>query len=64
MVAAMRGEMSEGTKAKAWLHERIDELSDQRIDEVWEIWHAPQESEPTAHYADGEPILEWVPWWL
>lgn len=60
MVAAMPEEMSEGAKAKAWLHERIEELSDQRVDEVWEIWHAPQDSEPPTHYSDGEPIPEWV----
>lgn len=52
--------MSEGAKAKAWLHERIDELSDQRVDEVWEIWHTPQDSEPPTNYADGESIPEWV----
>lgn len=56
----MPEEMSKGTKAKAWLHERIEELSDQRVDEVWEIWQTPQGSEPPTHYADGEPVPEWV----
>lgn len=60
MTAATHGEMSEGAKAKAWLHERIEELSDQRVDEVWEIWQMPQDAEPPAHYTDGEPVPEWV----
>ncbi len=60
MGAATPEGMSEGAKAKAWLHERIEELSDQRADEVWEICQTPQGSEPHTHYADGEPVPEWV----
>ena len=52
--------MSKGAKVKAWLRERIEELSDQRVDEVWEIWQTPRGAEPPTHYADGEPIPDWV----
>jgi len=52
--------LSEGAKAKRWFHERIEELSDRHIDEVWEVWGAPRDSELPSHYADGEPIPEWV----
>jgi hypothetical protein len=52
--------MSEGAKAKAWLCERVEELSERRAGEVSKIWHAPAEGELPTHYSDGEPIPEWV----
>jgi hypothetical protein len=58
--AATHGEMSEGAKVKAWLCERIEELSERRAGEVAKIWHAPAEGELPTHYSDGGPIPEWV----
>ena len=58
--AAAGKEMSKGAKTKAWLCERIEELSERRAGEVAEIWHAPTEGELKTHYSDGEPIPEWV----
>lgn len=53
-------ERSEGASAKAWSHDRIDELSEERAGEVLEIWEAPAGVELPTRYADGEPIPDWV----
>ena len=60
MTTATGEGMSEGAKAKAWLCERVEELSERRAGEVSKIWHAPAEGELPTHYSDGEPIPEWV----
>lgn len=60
VAAATHGEMSEGAKVKAWLCERVEELSERRAGEVSKIWHAPAEGELPTHYSDGEPIPDWV----
>jgi hypothetical protein len=60
-VAEVTGEeMSEGAKAKAWLCERVEELSELHAGEISKIWHAPAEEELPTHYSDRKPIPEWV----
>jgi hypothetical protein len=51
---------SEGESAKAWFRGRIEELSEERAEEVLAIWEAPADAELPAHYADGESIPKWV----
>ena len=52
--------MSERAKVKAWLCERVEELSERRAEEVSKIWHAPAEKELPTRFSDGEPIPAWV----
>lgn len=51
---------SEGASAKAWFRDRIQELSEERAEEVLAIWEAPPDAELPTRYADREAIPKWV----